>query len=161
MECSITLRSTMPEDHEFLFALYASTRDEEMNLWGWDDNQKRTFLEMQFRAQSQQYGACYPEADSSIILLDDRAVGRLLIDRTLPDITLVEIALLPDYRNRGIGTTLINSLLKEATVAQKNVALHVLRGSAAARLYERLGFTMVDEDGVYLEMKRTPDETEN
>jgi ribosomal protein S18 acetylase RimI-like enzyme len=156
MERSVTLRVSTPDDQEFLFAVYASTRDEELSLWGWDDNQKRGFLEMQFRAQSQQYGLCYPQADSNVILLDARPVGRLLVDRTGPDITLVDIALLPEYRDRSIGTTLIQSLLQEATRAQKNVTLHVLRGSAAARLYERLGFTMVGEDGVYLEMKRAP-----
>jgi GNAT superfamily N-acetyltransferase len=158
MERSITLRFSTPDDHEFLFAVYASTRAEELSLWGWDDNQKRAFLEMQFRAQSQQYGLCYPQADGSIILFNDHPVGRLLVDRAGPDITLVDIALLPEFRKRGIGTGLIQSLLQEATGAKKNVALQVLRGSAAARLYERLGFTMVNEDGVYLEMKRTPGE---
>ena len=158
MEGAVILRASTPDDQEFLFAVYASTREEELSLSGWDDNQLRAFLEMQFRAQSQQYGLCYPEADSNVILFDDRPVGRLLIDRTGPDITLVDIALLPEYRNRNIGTALIQSLLDEATGAKKNVALHVLRGSVAARLYERLGFTKVDEDAVYLEMKKTPGE---
>jgi ribosomal protein S18 acetylase RimI-like enzyme len=158
MEPGVTLRPSLPEDQEFLFAVYASTRDEELSLWGWDDDQKHGFLDMQFRAQNQQYRLSYPQADSSVILLDDHPVGRLLVDRNGPDITLVDIALLPEYRNRRIGTTLIQSILAEATGAQKNVALHVLRGSAAARLYERLGFTMVSEDGFYLEMKRTPGE---
>ena len=158
MEPSATLRVSTPDDQDFLFSVYASTRNEELSLSGWDENQMRSFLEMQFRAQSQQYALCYPEADSSVILFDDRPVGRLLIDRTGPDITLVDIALLPEYRNRSIGTALIQSLLDEATGAKKNVALHVLRGSAAARLYERLGFTKVDEDAVYLEMKKAPGE---
>ncbi len=158
MAGSVTLRRSAPEDQEFLIAVYASTRDEELNLTGWDDNQKRTFIEMQFRAQSQQYSLCYPQADSGVILLDEHPVGRLLVDRRGADITLVDIALLPEYRNRGIGTTLIQSLLNEAAGAQKNIALHVLRWSAAARLYERLGFTTVSEDAVYLEMKRTPGE---
>jgi ribosomal protein S18 acetylase RimI-like enzyme len=156
MAPSVTLRLSTPDDQEFLFAVYASTRDEELSLSGWDDNQKRAFNEMQFHAQSQQYRLCYPQADSGVILLDDHPVGRLLVDRKGADFTHVDIALLPEYRNRGIGTTLIQSLLKEATGAQKNVALHVLRWSSAARLYERLGFTMVSEDGVYLEMKRIP-----
>jgi GNAT superfamily N-acetyltransferase len=158
MERSVTLRLSTPDDQEFLFAVYAGTRDEELSLWGWDENQKRAFLKLQFRAQSQQYGLCYPQADSNIILLDDRPVGRLLVDRTGPDFTLVDIALLPEYRNQNIGTTLIQSLLKEATGVKKDVALHVLRGSAASRLYERLGFTMVGEDAVYLEMKWTAGE---
>jgi GNAT superfamily N-acetyltransferase len=161
MERPVTLRSSTPDDRDFLLAVYSSTRDEELSLSGWDDNQKRAFLEMQFRAQSQQYGLCYPQVDSSIILLGDLPVGRFLVDRSGPDIMLVDIALLPGYRNQSIGTTLIQSLLNEATAAQKNVALHFLRGSAAARLYERLGFTTVTEDSVYLEMRRTPGENQS
>jgi len=156
MEGSVTLRSSMPDDRDFLLAVYSRTRDEELSLSGWDDNQKRAFLEMQFHAQSQQYGLCYPQADSSVILLDDLPVGRFLVDRSGPDIMLVDIALLPEYRNQRIGTTLIQSLLNEAAGARKNVALHVLRGSAAARLYERLVFTTVTENSVYLEMRRPP-----
>jgi len=161
MERSVTLRSATPDDQEFLFTVYASTRDEELSLWPWDDNQKRAFLEMQFRAQSQQYSLCYAQADSSVILFDDQPVGRLLVDRMGPDIMLVDIALLPEYRNRSIGTSVIRSLLKEATGAQKIVALHVLRGSAAARLYDRLEFIVVNEDDIYLEMKWTPGGGEN
>ena len=156
MAGSVTLRPSTPADREFLLAVFASTREQELNLSGWDDKQKRAFIEMQFHAQSQQYTLCYPQADSSVILFEDHSVGRLFVDRMGLDITLVDIALLPEYRNRGIGTTLIKSLLKEATGAQKSVALQVLRGNTAARLYERLGFTMVSEDGIYLEMKRTP-----
>ena len=158
MERAVTLRFSQPEDQEFLFAVYASTRDEELSLWGWDDNQKRGFLEMQFRAQSQQYSLCYSQADSSVILLDDHPVGRLLVDRKGRDLTLVDIALLPEYQNRSIGTKVIQSVLQEANGAKKNVALHVRRGNPAARLYERLGFTVVNDDGVYLEMKWTPGE---
>ncbi len=156
MERSVTLRFSTPDDQEFLFAVYASTRDEELSLWGWDENQKRAFLEMQFRAQGQQYGLCYPQADNNVIIFADHPVGRLLVDKMGPEITLVDIALLPEYRNRGIGTLLIESLLQEAKALRKNVALQVLRGSAAARLYERLGFIMVGGDAVYLEMKKTP-----
>lgn len=156
MERSVTLRLCTPADQEFLLAVYASTREEELSLWSWDENQKRAFLEMQFRAQSQQYGLCYPQADSHVILFADRPVGRFLVDKVGPEITLVDIALLPDHRNRGIGTFLIEALLQEAKTLGKNVALQVLRGSTAARLYERLGFTMVGGDAVYLEMKKLP-----
>ena len=156
MEQSVTLRLSKPDDQEFLFAVYASTREEELSLWNFDEKQKRAFLEMQFRAQSQQYALCYPQADNNVIIFADRPVGRFLVDKIGPEITLVDIALLPEYRNRGIGTLLIEALLQEAKTLGKNVALQVLRGSAAARLYERVGFIMVGGDAVYLEMKKTP-----
>lgn len=156
MEPSITLRSSVPEDHEFLFDLYATTRDEELNLWGWDDTQKRMFLELQFRAKNQQYNLSYPEADDRIVLLNGRPVGRILADRKGQEITFLDIALLPEYRNRNIGTTLVQSLIQEAIDAKKSVVLHVVVTNRAARLYERLGFNIVKEDPVYREMRFTP-----
>jgi len=154
---SVTLRAATPADRDFLFAIYASTRDEELSRSGWDDKQKQAFLEMQFKAQSQHYCICYPEADSVIISLHEHPIGRLLVDRQGADITLVDIALLPEYRNRGIGTSLIQALLDEANTAHRSVKLHMLRWSKAARLYERLGFEVIGGDGVYFEMKRVPD----
>jgi ribosomal protein S18 acetylase RimI-like enzyme len=159
MERSITLRSASPEDQEFLFALYASTREEELNLWGWDDAQKKVFLDLQFRAKNQQYTMTFPEADDRIVLLNSHAVGRILVDRQGSDITFLDIALLPEYRNQNIGTTLIQSLIQEARDTQKCVVLHVVTTNAAARLYERLGFNTVKEDDVYREMKFTPAKT--
>ena len=158
MEPAVTLRPSRPEDRDFLFEVYASTRDEELNLWGWDENQKQVFLEMQFRAKYQQYSLSYPQADDSVVLLNGRPVGRMIFDRKGPDITFLDIALLPEYQNRNIGTTLIQFLLQEATNAQKSVVLHVLRSNRAARLYERMGFKIVNEDEVYLEMIFTPGE---
>jgi ribosomal protein S18 acetylase RimI-like enzyme len=71
-------------------------------------------------------------------------------------ISLVDIALLPKYRNGGIGTGLIQALLKEAATAGKAVRLSVFAASPAIRLYERLGFSRVGGDAVYLEMKWVP-----
>ncbi|HEV2828461.1 MAG TPA: GNAT family N-acetyltransferase [Pyrinomonadaceae bacterium] len=158
MERSITLRSALPEDQEFLFGVYASSREEEMSLWGWDDNQKRGFLELQWRAKNDQYNLSYPQADDSVVLLNGRPIGRMMFDRAGPDFTFLDIALLPEYQNQNIGTRLIELLQQEATAAQKSVVLHVLRTNRAARLYERMGFKMVNEDGIYREMKWTPGE---
>jgi ribosomal protein S18 acetylase RimI-like enzyme len=83
----------------------------------------------------------------------------MMADKKGPYITFLDIALLPEYQNQNIGTTLIQSLLQEATEAQKSVVLHVLRSNRAARLYERLGFKLVSEDAVYREMKFIPAKT--
>lgn len=156
MERSITLRSAEPEDRQFLIDVYASTREDELNLWGWDDSQKQAFLELQFRAKNQQYELSYPQADDRVVLLNGHPIGRMMFHKKGKDITFLDIALLPEYRNQNIGTRLIQLLQQEATDAQKSVVLHVLRTNRAARLYERMGFKMVNEDAVYREMKWTP-----
>ena len=154
---NVVLRDTTPDDEAFLFEVYASTRMDELAGTGWDENQKRAFIKMQFLARERSQ----PRVDDRIIVLDGRAVGRMLVDRGEAAILLRDIALLPEYRNVGIGTRLLEDLKKEATAAGKPVALHVLGSNPAVRLYERLGFHSVDDadtiyETAYLEMKWVP-----
>lgn len=156
MRVSLTqLRPVTANDEEFLRQLYASTRAQELSILDLDDNQKQAFIDMQFNAQSQQYRMSYPVAANCIVVRDDHPVGRMIVDRG-DEITLVDIALLPEHRGQGIGSELIRELLDEAGGTGKPVRLHVLRNNPAARLYERLGFSINNDDGVYFEMKWTP-----
>jgi GNAT superfamily N-acetyltransferase len=149
----LLLREATPEDEPFLLEVYASTRLEELAGVAWDDNQKQAFIRMQFLTRER----CYPRADNRIILLNGRAVGRMLVDRGDEEILLRDIALLTEYRNTGIGSRLIQDLMKEATAAGKPIGLHVVATSPAVRLYERLGFRRTgDKTAAYLEMKWIP-----
>jgi len=94
--------------------------------------------------------------DDRIIVLDERPIGRMLVDRNDGEILLRDIALLTQYRNRGFGTILIYDLMKEATISGRAIRLHVLATSAAVRLYQRLGFSITGEEAAYLEMKWIP-----
>jgi ribosomal protein S18 acetylase RimI-like enzyme len=153
----VNLRPAQPEDEPFLFRVYAGTRADEMAAWGWDAAQQEAFLRMQFNAQSMAYRAQYPDADHRIIIYGNQPVGRILIDRSGQGILLIDIALLAECRNTGIGSALIRDLQREATQAGAPVRLHVLKTNpAAVRLYERLGFSITDDDGIYLEMKWLP-----
>ena len=137
-------------------ALYAGTREQEFAVANWDVIQWQTFLNLQFQAQSQHYKAAYPEADHSIVMLDESPIGRLIVDRGQREIIIVDITLSPERRNAGIGSNLLKTLIAEAAAANKTVRLHVLLTNPAARLYERLGFVRVSDDGVYAEMKLIP-----
>jgi ribosomal protein S18 acetylase RimI-like enzyme len=149
---SISLRAATPEDEAFLLNLYAGTRSAELAVLALDDLQKWAFLKMQYNAQTQQYLMSYPNADNGIILLGEEAVGRLIVDRTEHELTLVDISLLPERRGFGIGTHLIIELLNEALETSRPVRLHVLQTNPAKKLYERLGFTVVNSDELYCEM---------
>ena len=135
-----------------MFEVYASTRQDELEGLGWDDNQKRDFIKMQFLARERSY----PRVADRIIVLNGRPIGRMLVDRNDAEILLRDIALLTEYRNRGLGTILIHELMNEASDSGKAILLHVLSTSAAVRLYERLGFSRIGEEAAYLEMKWTP-----
>ncbi|MBC7910544.1 MAG: GNAT family N-acetyltransferase [Pyrinomonadaceae bacterium] len=150
----VTLRPVEAGDQQFLFEVYAGTRRAELDAWGWDAAQQDAFLKMQFMAQHRAYEAQYPEADHSIILLDDQPIGRLFVARSSEWIQLTDIALLPAHRNHGIGAQLIRDLLDEAAKAGLPVRLQVLKNNPAAQLYERLGFRNTGESGMHFEMER-------
>jgi ribosomal protein S18 acetylase RimI-like enzyme len=145
-----------PEDAGFLFTLYADTRQEEVDAWGWAPAQRDAFLRMQFAARERAYAGEYPRADDRIISLGDRPIGRIVVDRSESAIHLVDIALIAERRNAGIGTTLIRALQAEATAARQPVRLQVLKSSRAVRFYERLGFGVVGDSGVHLAMEWLP-----
>lgn len=149
---NLLLREATPEDESFLLELYASTRIDELEGFGWSDEQKQAFIKMQFLARERSY----PRVDNRIILLSGRPVGRIMIDRGEAEILLRDIALLTEYRNAGIGSRLIQELMNEAAAAGKPIRLHVVASSAAVRLYERLGFCRTGPEAAYLEMKWVP-----
>ena len=154
---AVRLRPATSEDETFLRQLFATTRADELALMAWDENQKEAFIAMQFNAQKQQYAMSYPEAQHCLILLNEVLIGRLMIDRGESEFTLVDIALLPAHRRAGIGTHLIEHLLAEATSAGKPVALNVWHSNPAKRLYQRMGFSAVnDSGGMYCEMRWNP-----
>lgn len=153
---TVSLRPARSEDAQFLKELFASTRAQELAYMPLDENQKDLFLSMQFHAQSQQYAARYPQAQHSIVLQNDTPIGRILIDRSQKEFTLVDVALLTEHRNNGIGTQLVQNLLTEAGAEGKPVRLHVFTSNPAIHLYERMGFARTGGDQVYLEMLWSP-----
>lgn len=158
---TLTLRPIRLEDQPFLYEIYASTRLEELASLGWSADQQAAFLTQQFNAQHQYYQANYPEADFQIILVNDHPAGQLYVDRRINEIRVVDIALLPEYRNGGIGSRLLKELLAEAAQAGKLVSIHVEKFNPALRLYERLGFSMSDDRGIYWFMEWKPQEVDS
>ncbi len=153
---SFELRPYDEENDDFLFDLYASTRAEELQSWGWTDQQRELFLRQQYEAQRQSYGIQFEDADHQIIVADGQPIGRMMVLRGEDEYRLIDISLLPPYRGTGIGTQILRGLLCEAFDARKPVRLSVLKTNPAARLYARLGFVVTDDDGLYLQMTADP-----
>jgi GNAT superfamily N-acetyltransferase len=140
----------------FLYTVYASTRAEELAVVPWDDAQKDSFLRMQFEAQDRWYREQMPGASFDVVLVEGEPAGRLYVDRRDDEIRIVDIALLPEHRGHGVGTSLLGELLSEADAAGKRVTIHVERLNPAMQLYERLGFSVAEDKGVYLFLERRP-----
>jgi ribosomal protein S18 acetylase RimI-like enzyme len=157
---SFTLRPVEEADRDFLFRLYASTRDEELSVTGWSEEQKRAFLLQQFEAQTADWAANYPGADRRLIEVDGAPAGRFYVLRAAAEICLIDIALLPEYRRLGIGGELLRRLLEEARERGLPVTLHVEVFNPARSLYARHGFRVVEDRGVYLFLRWRPGDAE-
>ena len=144
------LRAVRPEDGPFLLELYGASRAEELDQVAWAPGQREAFVRMQHDIQTAQYRAAHPDGDFLVVEVAGRAVGRLTLAGTSHQVHVVDLALLPQARGRGIGTTLLTAVLDEAAATGRSVSLCVeVHNRGAARLYERLGFREVEERGIH------------
>jgi ribosomal protein S18 acetylase RimI-like enzyme len=149
----LSLRPIAPDDEELLFRVYASTRAEELAAVAWTDEQKAAFLRMQFAAQHRYYHENYTASCFDVVLVDGRPAGRLYVARWTEEMRIVDIALLPEFRRRGVGSALLARLREEAEEKRLPLRIHVERMNPALGLYERLGFRVIEDRGVYLFME--------
>lgn len=152
----VALRPTRETDLQRLFEVYASTRAEELAPVPWSDEQKHAFLAQQFTAQHEWWQQQYQGADFLGIEVGGELVGRLYLFRSEGEMRIVDIALLPAWRGRGIGSRLLTEVLTEADRAGLAVTIHVEKNNPARALYQRLGFEIVADRGVYDFWRRAP-----
>lgn len=150
----LCLRPVNAADLIFLQHLYASAREAEMAHSGWPTEAIAAFLAQQFNLQHHYYQEHFPDGEFWLIEGDGQAIGRLYLFWGETRLQLIDIALLPEYRGVGLGTALLDELLVRADSRGLAVGLHVEANNPALRLYRRQGFEVVDDNGIYLEMRR-------
>jgi predicted GNAT family acetyltransferase len=89
-----------------------------------------------------------------VIDVDGAPAGRLYVHRGPSDIRIMDIALVPSFRGRGIGTRLLRALSQEADASGRKLSIHVETNNPARSLYHRLGFRPAGEHGIYVLMER-------
>lgn len=154
---SISLKPFDPEtDFAFLYEVYAGTRREEFQIIDWPQEQIEELLKMQFHAQHTFYHQSWPDAQYLVISTDGKKIGRLYKDYREDEIRVIDIALLPEHRNKGVGGVLMREILNEAGERNLFVRIHVEKNNPAMRFYHRLGFVKVGGTEVYDLMEHPP-----
>ncbi|MCU1349273.1 MAG: acetyltransferase, partial [Acidobacteria bacterium] len=97
-------------------------------------------------------------AELWVIERDGLPIGRLYLNYLPDDLRIVDIALAPEARGQRVGGTILEQLLADAVASGRGVSIHVEMQNPALRLYERLGFRPVDQNGVYLLMRWKADQ---
>lgn len=156
LDDSVSLRPATADDADFLKRLYKSSRGDDLRELGWDENRVDEFLSMQYEAQT-----TFDEEDNrlamdQVILFSDTPAGRLLVDSRDQELRCLDLALLPEFRNRGVGALLLRKLQDQAAKSHRPLRLQVIRFNRAVNLFERLGFIRTSETGTHFQMEWTP-----
>jgi GNAT superfamily N-acetyltransferase len=147
MISAVSLRPIEDRDMEFLQGLFTAS-------WpGLDqipvsDEQKQQVMQQQFLAQHTHYQSEFPDARFDLILFEGKPAGRIYVDRNEEEIRVLDISLLPEYRNNGIGSRMLNGLMEEAMQARVPIRLWVEAFNPSFRLFERLGFKPIHDPDV-------------
>lgn len=157
LSTGLALRPETDDDLPFLMQVFASTRADELALVPWTQDQKDAFLVHQFGAQRYHYRTYFPDAAFDVLERNGRAIGRLYVDERQTRIHIVDIALMPESRGGGVGTALLSAIQDYAATRGKGVDIFVERMNPAKTLYDRMGFKVIREEEIYLEMDWTPD----
>ena len=150
----VSLRAEQEEDRPFLRKVYGETRAHEQQYTNWTAAQFESFLDQQFAAQHEYYHANYSEALFQVIVMKpSEPIGRFYVQEGPDEFRVIDIALLTGWQRQGIGGYLMREVIDRAREAGKDVSIHVEQNNPAMRLYERLGFSKVEANGVYHLMK--------
>lgn len=149
----VTLRHAIADDQPFLEHLFRSTRRAEFASV--DERLIDGLLGDQFALQATGLADAYDPAGDHVIVHDDGPVGRIWVDSASDEWTLVDIAVLPAYQRRGIGSVLVGDLVGQAERSGATVRLSVRSDNLGAqRLYFRNGFTVESVGDIDLRMVR-------
>ena len=157
----LSFRPISEADLPFLLGLYQSTRQEELKLiFNWTAEQKSIFIKQQFEAQHTFYQNQFKDAQFDLILIDEQPVGRLYQEQRIDEIRVIDIALIPEFRNRGLGKRLMIDIMQRARKLDLAVRIHVEQNNPAMHLYDRLGFKKMGDSGVYYLMEWKPEKND-
>lgn len=149
----ITLRPEREDDQAFRYDLFCVSRPPEWGMVQLDPQFREQLDRHQFAAQTGSYRTQFPNARFDIIELDGERIGRVVVDRPGNELHIVDQAIVPPMRNKGIGTAMMRVLMDEAAAAGVPVRLTVASSNdPSLRLYLRLGFVETGAVPMYIEM---------
>ena len=157
----IQLRPVEEKDTAFIEAVYRTTREVELNFTNWSEHQKNAFISMQSAAQLAEYKIKFPGARFQVIIYNKKDAGRFYTWENEIEIRLLDITLLYQFRGKGIGTDLLQQLIARSNKIQKKLSLHVEVSNPILKLYQRLGFIYIKNNGRHYYMERQPEKSSN
>jgi ribosomal protein S18 acetylase RimI-like enzyme len=152
----VSLRPERDDDRDFRYQLFCDSRQPEF-AQVFPPDLFQQVMRQQFHAQTVSYREQFPRARFDIIEMAGRPIGRIVVDRPGIMLHIVDQAIVPELRNRGIGTAVMHVLMDEARGANLPVRLEVAsENDPSLRLYLRLGFVVIETVPLYMQLEWQP-----
>lgn len=148
-DSGLTLRFAAPADDTFFQQLFAANH-RYFEHCGLPELMVQQLLQQQYQLQQQSYLQQIPKPDSYVLLCHAEPIGRLIVARHFEYLHLTDLALLPNYCGRGLGSKLIQVLQQYAR--QQQLAIRLLvdqQNLGACQFYLRHDFKSVAAAGGY------------
>jgi len=121
--------------------LFVENKISKLNAEHWSDDLKIQITNMQYMAQENHINSYFPDATDSIILWDQKKVGRLVFEKSDKLLHVIDIIIGKKFQNKGLGTEILTKLISE----NESVSLNVDMDNPALRLYNKLGFKIIKQ----------------
>lgn len=132
----IKLRNTTDADYAFCEHIHhQGMRPYVEPLWGWDE-----------KFQMERYKRLWKPDRIKIIQLSDSDIGYLETDYVDMNLKIVNLFVTPTFRGKGIGSQVIKGLIESNKTEIDQITLNVLNNNPAKSLYERLGFSFLEQN---------------
>lgn len=148
----VTYKKEDPTYADFVKRIFFQYKTNELVAHQWPKQMLIPILEAQFASQEISYNAQFPNAERLILMLRDKAIGRLLLDKS-EAYHIVNIIIDDEFQGKSIGTAVLKDIIEKAKNEKKQVTLKVHKNNPAFRLYKRLGFEVSGEDQIFYSMK--------
>lgn len=150
------VRSVKKQDQPFLESLFLSARPhlQSINL---PDPLLAALIKQQYSMQQNHYRTQWPHAEKLIITQARAAIGQLMLAESDSCLHIIDLALLPSYRRKGIGRSLLSSLQQAAKIGELLLKLSVDKQNILAKkLYLSMGFQLTEQTETHCSMSWTP-----
>jgi GNAT superfamily N-acetyltransferase len=146
---SIVISAASDDDYEFSYRVKKAAEGDLIGrTFGWDEAFQREFHNRQ-----------WTESRPSIIRLDGSAIGTVALAEGDGCVEIGQFFILPEYQNRGIGSSILLRALQRADEVNIVARLTLLSGNRAEALYRRNGFRPVEQTETLVHMERRPRQT--
>lgn len=150
------LRPCTEADNAFVYDVFCTTWEHEVAALP-NQNLAQHVLRIQHIAQERRFESHYPSHQRYVVLVDGEPAGRLYVHESDSVMHVIDLTLMPQFRDHGVGTRIFRDLFTHAAQEGQTISLRVARrNERATDFYTSIGFRLMTVDDLDNYFEWTP-----